>query len=61
MAAFIGQNVLDGTPRPWSAYDVDQYLGRLRACSTCTRGRSTKDHLPGAVNVPHTELRAIDG
>ena len=58
MAAFIGQNVLDGTLVLWSAYDVDQYLdGSVLLLDVRSRAEYRKDHLPGAVNVPHTELR----
>ncbi len=58
MAAFIAQNVLDGTLVLWSAHDVDRYLdGSVLLLDVRTPAEYRKDHLPGAVNVPHTELR----
>ena len=58
MAGFIAQNVLDGTTTQWRSQDlasVDQ------ATHLLIDVRSDKEfcagHLPGAINIPHTELR----
>ena len=57
MAAFVAQNVLDGTLRLVYADDLDA----LVADSLVLDVRSTREfasgHLPGALNVPHTEVR----
>jgi len=58
MAAFLAQNVLDGTLRIWSASDVDDLLdGSVLLLDVRSPREYDHGHLPGAVNVPHTELR----
>jgi NADPH-dependent 2,4-dienoyl-CoA reductase/sulfur reductase-like enzyme/rhodanese-related sulfurtransferase len=58
MAAFLAQNVLDGTLSIWSAADVDTLLdGSDLLLDVRSPQEYERGHLPGAVNVPHTQLR----
>jgi NADPH-dependent 2,4-dienoyl-CoA reductase/sulfur reductase-like enzyme/rhodanese-related sulfurtransferase len=58
MAAFLAQNVLDGTLDIWSAADVDTMLdGSVLLLDVRSGSEYRRGHLPGALNVPHTELR----
>jgi NADPH-dependent 2,4-dienoyl-CoA reductase/sulfur reductase-like enzyme/rhodanese-related sulfurtransferase len=58
MAGFLAQNVLQGDTRLWYADDLrklldeDALLLDVRSAQEYEAG-----HVPGAVNVPHTELR----
>ncbi len=58
MAGFLAQNVLDGMLTTWSASDLDTVLD---GSALLLDVRSAKEfqvgHLPGAMNVAHTELR----
>ena len=59
MAGFIAQNVLAGNLALWRAADLDEtsfesaFLLDVRSAEEFATG-----HLPGASNIPHTELRA---
>ncbi len=59
MAGFIAQNVLVGNLTLWRAADLDQpsfgnsFLLDVRSAAEFATG-----HLPGAANIPHTQLRA---
>ena len=57
LAGMVGVNVLDGTLALWYARDWD----RLRAEALILDVRSAAEfavgHLPGALHIPHTELR----
>jgi len=58
MAAFLAQNVLDGTLDIWSASEVDTMLdGSVLLLDVRSGSEYRRGHLPGALNVPHTELR----
>ena len=57
MAGFMGQNVLDGTLRLWYAEDLDKALDSALVLDVRSRGEFRSGHLPGALNIPHTELR----
>jgi len=58
MAGFIAENVLDGTLRLWRSSDLladsaeQPMLLDVRSAAEFGVG-----HLPGAINIPHTELR----
>jgi rhodanese-related sulfurtransferase len=58
MAGFIAENVLDGTLVLWRGQDL---LGEAVAEHLLLDVRSRDEygagHLPGAMNIPHTELR----
>jgi len=56
MAAFLAQNVLDGTTRHWSAADFDRDEDVLYL-DTRSPAEYSVGHLTGAILVPHTEIR----
>ena len=58
MAGFMAQNVLDGTLRLWYADDLDKVLDAALVLDVRSRREFASGHLPGALNVPHTQLRA---
>lgn len=58
MAGFVAQNVLDGTLRLWYPDDLDKVLDSALVLDVRSRGEFAAGHLPGALNIPHTELRA---
>lgn len=58
MLGFVAQNVLDGTMPQWHADDLDDVLSTTLVLDVRSRKEFAAGHLPGAVNVPHTELRA---
>lgn len=57
MAGFVAQNVLDGTLRLWYPDDLDKVLDSALVLDVRSRGEFAAGHLPGALNIPHTELR----
>ena len=58
MAAFLAQNVLDGTLTLWSAVDAESMLdGSVLLLDVRSQAEYERGHLPGAINVPHTEIR----
>ena len=57
MAGFVAQNVLDGTLRLWYPDDLDKVLDSALVLDVRSRAEFAGGHLPGALNVPHTELR----
>ncbi|MFD6175894.1 MULTISPECIES: FAD-dependent oxidoreductase [unclassified Isoptericola] len=58
LAGMVGTNVLDGTLALWYAQDVDQVLGEALVLDVRTAAEVASGMLPGALHVPHTELRA---
>lgn len=57
LAGMVGENVLDGTLRLWYAQDVDTVLSEALVLDVRTPQEVATGHLPGALLVPHTELR----
>lgn len=57
LAGMIGENVRTGTLALWYAQDVDRVLGEAFVLDTRSRAEFATGHLPGALNIPHTELR----
>ena len=57
LAGMLAQNVLDGTLRLWYAQDVDAVLSGALVLDVRSKAEFVTGHLPGALNVPHTELR----
>ena len=58
MAGFLAQNVLCGDTRLWYAEDLPAVAGGGALLLDVRSAREFEaGHLPGAVNVPHTELR----
>ncbi|AEE46412.1 FAD-dependent oxidoreductase [Cellulomonas fimi] len=58
MLGFVAQNVLDGTLPQWHAPDADAVLASSLVLDVRSRAEFDRGHLDGALNVPHTELRA---
>ncbi len=57
LAGMVGENVRNGTLALWYAQDVDRVLKEALVLDTRTRDEFATGHLPGALNIPHTELR----
>ncbi|MFE7408340.1 FAD-dependent oxidoreductase [Isoptericola sp. NPDC057559] len=57
LAGMVGANVLDGTLRLWYAQDVDDVLDTALVLDVRSAGEIASGLLPGALHVPHTELR----
>jgi len=58
LAGMVGTNVLDGTLRLWYAQDVDAVLAGALVLDVRRQDEVATGLLPGALHVPHTELRA---
>lgn len=58
MAGFLAQNIIDGTLRLWYVDDLDDVLSTALVLDARSAREFERGHLPGALNVPHTELRA---
>jgi NADPH-dependent 2,4-dienoyl-CoA reductase/sulfur reductase-like enzyme/rhodanese-related sulfurtransferase len=58
LAGLVGANVLDGTLRLWHADHLDRALEEALVLDVRTRGEYDAGHLPGAMHVPHTDLRS---
>ena len=57
LAGMEGENVRTGTIKLWYAQDVDEVLEHTLVLDTRSRAEFASGHLPGALNIPHTELR----
>lgn len=57
LAGLIASNVLDGTLRLWHADDLDRVSDEALVLDVRTRAEYAAGHLPGALLVPHLELR----
>lgn len=57
MLGFVAQNVLDGTMPQWQAEDVDQAMATTLLLDVRSRAEFDADHVEGAVNIAHLELR----
>ena len=57
MAGFVAHNVLDGNLRLWYPEELDKVLDTALVLDVRTAREHARGHLPGALNVPHTELR----
>ena len=57
LAGMIAGNVLAGTVRLWHAAEVEEVLREALVLDTRSRAEFDGGHLPGALNIPHTELR----
>ncbi|QAY70972.1 FAD-dependent oxidoreductase [Xylanimonas protaetiae] len=58
LAGMLAANVLDGTLRLWHAADLDDVEATALVLDVRSAAEFASAHLPGALNVPHTELRA---
>lgn len=57
LAGMVGSNVLDGTLSLWYAEDLDGVRDSALILDTRTDGEVATGMIPGALHVPHTELR----
>jgi rhodanese-related sulfurtransferase len=57
MVGMVGSNVVDGTLRLWYAEQWEELRGSSLVLDVRSTGEFAGGHLPGALNVPHTELR----
>ncbi|PZR52439.1 pyridine nucleotide-disulfide oxidoreductase [Xylanimonas oleitrophica] len=57
LAGMAGANVLDGTLRVWHAADLDDVVASALVVDVRSRAEFASGHVPGALNIPHTELR----
>ncbi len=57
LAGMVGANVLDGTLALWYAQDLDKVIDSALLLDTRSSAEFDTGHLPGSLNIPHTELR----
>lgn len=57
MAGMLAANVLDGTMPVWHAADLDDVLANKLILDVRSPAEYATGHLPGALNIAHTELR----
>lgn len=58
MLGFIMQNVIDGTLRLWHGVDLPWARENALILDVRSAAEFARGHLPEAINVPHTEVRA---
>ncbi|MDR3070229.1 MAG: FAD-dependent oxidoreductase [Propionibacteriaceae bacterium] len=58
MVGMIGENLRNGTTRLWYHWDLEQVAKTALILDTRSRDEFAAGHLPQALNIPHTELRA---
>jgi NADPH-dependent 2,4-dienoyl-CoA reductase/sulfur reductase-like enzyme/rhodanese-related sulfurtransferase len=57
LAGMVGENVLDGTLRLWDARELDAVRASSLILDVRTADEVATGMLPGALHIPHTELR----
>lgn len=57
LAGMVGENVLNGTLKLWYAEDLDGVLDEALILDVRRADEWDSGHLPGALHIPHTELR----
>ncbi|MCW5954156.1 MAG: FAD-dependent oxidoreductase, partial [Propionibacteriaceae bacterium] len=57
LAGMVGRNLLDGTTALWYPWQLDEVLGTALVLDTRSPAEFATGHLPGALNIAHTELR----
>ena len=57
LIGMAGENVLNGTTILWYADDIDDVLATSLVLDARGVAEFNTGHLPGALNIPHTELR----
>ncbi|MEV8267243.1 FAD-dependent oxidoreductase [Microbacterium sp. NPDC076911] len=57
LTGMVGENVLNGTLKLWYADDLDEVLNTSLVLDVRRPDEWVKGHLPGALHIPHTELR----
>ena len=58
LAGMLGENVRTGQLRLWYADDLDRVLDEALVLDVRSADEVATGHLPGALHIPHTELRA---
>lgn len=58
MAGMVGENVLNGTLTLWYAQEWDRIGATAFVLDVRSPAEFATGHLPGALNIPHTRLRA---
>lgn len=57
MVGMAGSNVMDGVLKLWYAEEWEQWKDRALILDVRSVGEYSSGHLPGTLNIPHTELR----
>lgn len=57
LTGMVGENVLNGTLKLWYADDLDEVLDTALVLDVRRDDEWITGHLPGALQIPHTELR----
>ena len=57
LTGMVGENVLNGTLALWYATDLDEVLETALVLDVRRHDEWVTGHLPGALHIPHTELR----
>ena len=57
LAGMIGRNLLDGTTTLWYPWQLDEVMAGALVLDTRSPAEFATGHLPGALNIAHTELR----
>ncbi|SEB61155.1 FAD-dependent oxidoreductase [Arthrobacter woluwensis] len=57
LVGMVGQNALDGTLRLWYAEEWEHLRHDALILDVRSRDEYASGHLPGSLNIPHTELR----
>lgn len=57
MVGFVAQNTLDGTAPQWHPDELDEVRRDTLVLDVRTHGEFSRGHLPGAMHVPHTQMR----
>ncbi|WP_127473952.1 FAD-dependent oxidoreductase [Microbacterium sulfonylureivorans] len=57
LTGMVGENVLNGTLDLWYADDFDDVMGTALVLDVRRDDEWATGHLPGALHIPHTELR----
>lgn len=58
LAGMLAENVATGTLRLWYAADLEATLATALVIDARSASEYAGGHLPGAVNIPHTDIRA---
>ncbi|MGV9823961.1 FAD-dependent oxidoreductase [Gordonia sp. NPDC003429] len=58
LAGMIGENVVDGVVGLWQAADLADVMANSLVLDVRSEAEFADGHLPGALHIPHTEVRA---
>jgi NADPH-dependent 2,4-dienoyl-CoA reductase/sulfur reductase-like enzyme/rhodanese-related sulfurtransferase len=57
LIGMVAENVLEGRLRLWYAEDLDRVSAEALVLDVRSRAEFATGHIPGSLNIPHTELR----